>query len=82
MAYGVPLVAAAATALPEVVGEAGRLVDPGDVDGWAAAITALLEDPVERDRLARAGARRAQGYTWPANAAALAGLYHRALEAP
>lgn len=82
MAYGVPLVAAAATALPEVVGDAGRLVDPDDVDGWAHAIAALLGDPVERARLAGAGSERARRYTWTANAAALAGLYLRALESP
>ena len=79
MAYGVPLVAAASTALPEVVGDAGRLVDPDDVAGWSAAIGALLDDPAERARLAAAGAEQAQRYTWSANAAALAALYHRAL---
>ena len=34
MAAGTPVIAAAATALPEVVGDAGTLVDPDDLDGW------------------------------------------------
>src|SRR5690606_28092703 len=68
MAHGVPLVAAAATALPEVVGDAGVLVDPDDVDGWARAILALLDDAGERARLADAGRRRAAGLSWAANA--------------
>jgi alpha-1,3-rhamnosyl/mannosyltransferase len=79
MAYGTPLVAAASTALPEVVGDAGVLVDPDDVPGWAGAIAHLLEADDERTRLAKAGRERAARYTWPANAAALADLYHRAL---
>lgn len=81
MAYGAPLIAAAATALPEIVGEAGILVDPDDVEGWAAAITGLLDAPDEAQRLRAAGTRRAERYTWAANAAALAGVYREALRA-
>jgi alpha-1,3-rhamnosyl/mannosyltransferase len=79
MAYGAPLVAASTTALPEVVGDAGVLVDPDDVAGWTGAINALLGSPDERARLGEAGRRRARRYTWGANAAALAEVYRRAL---
>ncbi|MGH9274183.1 MAG: glycosyltransferase family 4 protein [Acidimicrobiales bacterium] len=79
LAYGAPLVAAAATALPEVVGEAGELVDPDDVDGWAAAISDLLAAPDERARRAEAGLVQARRYSWAANAAALADLYRGAV---
>lgn len=75
MAYGAPLVAADATALPEVVGEAGCLVDPEDVAGWAAALVRLLQDEDERRRLAAAGSLRAERYTWAANASALVEAY-------
>jgi len=79
MAYGAPLVAAAATALPEVVGDAGILVDPDDNAGWATAIIELLESPDRGARLAEAGLVRAQRYSWPANAAGLADLYRSAV---
>jgi glycosyltransferase involved in cell wall biosynthesis len=79
MAYGAPLVAAAATALPEVVGDAGLLVPPDDVAGWANALSDLLGDAGVRARLAAAGRERAGRYTWAANAAGLADLYHRAV---
>lgn len=78
MAYGAPLVAADATALPEVVGDAGLLVDPDDVEGWASAIGGLLDAPRERAALAAAGRERARRYSWSANAAALAELYRGA----
>jgi alpha-1,3-rhamnosyl/mannosyltransferase len=79
MAHGAAVVAAAATALPEVVGDAGVLVEPGDVEGWAAAIGGLLADPVRRRELGTAGRARAAGFGRAANAAALADVYRAAL---
>lgn len=79
MAYGAPVVASSATALPEVVGDAGLLVAAGDVQGWASAIGSLLEDTAERSRLAVLGRERARRFTWAANAAALVDVYRRAL---
>ena len=78
MAYGTALVAADATALPEVVGSAGVLVPPDAPDQWAGAILALLDRPDERARLAALGRERAARYTWAANADALASVYRRA----
>jgi glycosyltransferase involved in cell wall biosynthesis len=79
MAAGAPVVAAAATALPEVVGDAGLLVPPGDVAAWAAALDRVLADPAERQRLREAGLARAAGHTVEANAAAFAALYAAAI---
>ena len=78
MAAGTAVVAADATSLPEVVGDAGRLVPVGSVEGWAAAIGGLLADPGERSRLAEAGRGRAARYTTQANAEAFARLYRDA----
>jgi glycosyltransferase involved in cell wall biosynthesis len=79
MAHGAAVVAADTTALPEVVGDAGVLVDPDDVDGWATAIGSLIDDPGERARLGALGqARSAARHSWAANAAALADVYRRA----
>ena len=44
MACGTPVIVADATSLPEVVGDAGLLVDPGDEAALAAAIERLLGD--------------------------------------
>jgi glycosyltransferase involved in cell wall biosynthesis len=79
MAAGVPVVAADATSLPEVVGDAGVLVAPGDVPGWANAIERLLSDPGERATLGRAGRERAARFNPAANAAAFADLYRQVL---
>jgi alpha-1,3-rhamnosyl/mannosyltransferase len=81
MAHGAPVVASASTALPEVVGDAGVLVPPGDVEGWATAIGGLLADPARRQALAAAGRARAAGFGRAANAAAVVDVYRAALAA-
>ena len=78
MAAGTALVAADATALPEVVGDGGLLVDPDDVGAWSDAITGLLDDPGARRRLVERGRARAARFSWSANAAGFAALYQQA----
>lgn len=59
MAVGTPVVAYAAGALPDVVGDAGILVPPGDVDALAVALERVLGDEDLRGRLVAAGRKRA-----------------------
>ncbi len=56
MASGVVVVASRSGALPEVVGDAGLLVEPGDTAALAKALGELRDDPVGRARRAEAGA--------------------------
>jgi alpha-1,3-rhamnosyl/mannosyltransferase len=79
MAVGTPVVAARATALPEVVGDAGLLLDPDDPEAWAAAVEQVLDDAGLRSRLVEAGHRRAGELTATHSAAALALAYREAL---
>lgn len=64
MACGTPVVASSATSLPEVVGDAGLLVDPADVEGWTAALERVLGDAEVHAELRRRGLRRAAGFSW------------------
>jgi glycosyltransferase involved in cell wall biosynthesis len=70
-----PVIAADATALPEVVGEAGLLVDPDDPAQWSAAMVDLLDDPARRGQLADAGEARARTFDWGRSAESLADVY-------
>ncbi len=69
MTIGVPVIAARRGALPEVVGEAGLLIDPDDAAGLAQALGRVIADRSLRDRLREAGWRQAQTFQWARSAA-------------
>jgi glycosyltransferase involved in cell wall biosynthesis len=77
MRCGVPVVAGDAGALPEVLGDAARLVDPQDVDGLADAIVGLLEPGDAREELRRRGTARVARYDWTTTTARMVELYRR-----
>ncbi len=68
MAAGLPIVAARAGAVPEVLGdgECGTLVPPGNAAALAAAVEAFLEDPAIRTRSSEAGLARVRRFDAPA----------------
>jgi glycosyltransferase involved in cell wall biosynthesis len=80
MRRGCPVVAANAAALPEVVGDAGALVGPDDIDGWVSAIAAIIDDPDRRRALVEAGLSRAAYFSGERAADALLSAYRRAAE--
>lgn len=71
MAAGVPLVAAAAGSLPEVVDapRGGVLVPPGDAPALAGAVARLLDDRAAREALSASARISAGRYRWQAVAA-------------
>ncbi|MGH9231069.1 MAG: glycosyltransferase family 4 protein [Acidimicrobiales bacterium] len=68
MSLGTPVLAADAAALPEVIGDAGRLIAPGDADAWGEAMLELLHDGDERERLVAAGHLRVGRFSWATTA--------------
>jgi len=79
MARGVPVACSDRSALAEVAGSAALRFDPESPQAIADAITTLLTDPAERERLRRAGPEQARGYTWQATARGVLASYERAL---
>jgi glycosyltransferase involved in cell wall biosynthesis len=71
MAAGTPVVAAAATALPETCGEAALLADPRDPGAFADALVSLLEDASLHADRREAGLARAARFSWDRTARAL-----------
>jgi alpha-1,3-rhamnosyl/mannosyltransferase len=80
MSLGTPVLAGRAASLPEVVGEAGRLLDPDDAGVWGESMLALLHDGDERERLAAAGRERVRAFSWASTARATLAAYHDALD--
>ena len=80
MACATPLAASRGGALPEVVGDCGVLVEPGNPSDLAHALGELLDDPARRAALGAAGRRRVEDrFTWRATAAATAEVYRERL---
>jgi glycosyltransferase involved in cell wall biosynthesis len=69
MAAGVPVVAAAASALPETCGGAAIMVAPDDPDRFAGALVDATSDEAVRARLIAAGIDRASRFPWNRTAA-------------
>jgi glycosyltransferase involved in cell wall biosynthesis len=77
MAASVPVVGTHVGAVPEVVGDAALLVDADDVDGLAGALsTALADDAVRRDLVARGHARH-RAFSWTRTVDELLSLYEK-----
>jgi len=78
MAVGVPVVATAAGAVPEVVGDGAWLVDPGDGDGLAETLVRALDGGDDVTALVVRGRDRSTGFTWARCGNGLAALYRDA----
>ena len=77
MACGTPVVAANSASLPEVVGEAGLLVEPHDAAALATALLRLLREPDLHAELRGHGLRQAQKFTWQEAAQRTLAVYER-----
>lgn len=79
MACGTPVVATAAGALPEVVGDAGVLVPPSDAPALADALNEVLGDERRRDELSARSLEKAAALSWRRTAEETADHYLRLL---
>jgi glycosyltransferase involved in cell wall biosynthesis len=79
MAQATPVVCADIPALAELTGTAARLVPVNDPDGWASALDDLARDHGERERLAAAGRRRAEAFSWARCIADTVAVYREAV---
>jgi glycosyltransferase involved in cell wall biosynthesis len=78
MAEGVPVVAARAASIPEVVGDAALLFDPREADDLVHALCRLLDTSV-REQLERRGPERAAMFSWESTARQTADVYRSLL---
>jgi glycosyltransferase involved in cell wall biosynthesis len=64
MGRGAPVACSKLSALPEVAGDAALYFDPYDQADVTRALARLLADPQLRDRIAAAGRRQAERFSW------------------
>jgi len=68
LACGVPVVGSNASSLPEVVGDAGVLLDPDDIHGMAGALIQLMCDDAFYAELRQRACHQAARFSWEATA--------------
>jgi len=69
------VLAAHTGALPEVVGDAGILLPPDDVDAWARAMHQVAEDDGLRRSMIERGRAWSERFTWGRAAKETAAVY-------
>lgn len=76
MACGTPVIASNRSSLPEVVGDAGFLVDPHDYHSMTERTRDLLTNPGLRSELSRRGVERSRDFSWDRTAIRTAEVLH------
>ena len=61
---GAPVVTSTLSAMPEIVGDAGILVNPYNVEEIAEAVYQVLSKPSLREELVKKGVERAKQFSW------------------
>ncbi|MBI4426076.1 MAG: glycosyltransferase family 4 protein [Candidatus Kerfeldbacteria bacterium] len=79
MAAGTPVVAAVTSSIPEVVGQAGILVNGYEEGAWVTALASAAEDEERRRHLRRLGRDRSRQFTWERTARIVAKVVHEAV---
>jgi glycosyltransferase involved in cell wall biosynthesis len=79
LACGVPVVALNASSLPEVVGDAGLLVEPGDLQALAEALARLTAHPALAAELGGRAVEQAARFRWDRAAAEMEDVFRDAI---
>ncbi|HEC91416.1 MAG TPA: glycosyltransferase family 1 protein [Candidatus Atribacteria bacterium] len=81
MKCGVPVIASNTTSVPEIVGNAGILIDPRDTDGWKREMVRVLSSYSLRRKMRENGIKRASEFTWEKTAKQILNGWHELLKA-
>jgi glycosyltransferase involved in cell wall biosynthesis len=77
LACGTPVITSDASSLPEVVGQAGLMVEATDVEALAQAMKQVLEDDALQEEMIARGLEQARKFTWQKAASRLLNLYKK-----
>ena len=79
LACGAPVISSSVASIPEVVGDAGVLLDPHDTSAWTAAMRRVAEDDAWRSDWRQRGPARAARFSWSRCAVETVACYRRAM---
>lgn len=75
MSQGAPVITSNSSSIPEIVGEAGVMIDPYDEDAILQAMKQIASGEVNRGTLGKMAITRAQGFSWEISAQKVMRLY-------
>ncbi|WP_139905726.1 glycosyltransferase family 4 protein [Clostridium thermarum] len=82
MSCGTPVITSNVSSIPEVVGDAGILIDPYDTTNLMEALVNTLSDEKLKEHLSQAGLNRAAQYSWKRTAAETLEVYKKIIGMP
>ncbi len=77
MEQGAPVISSNSSSLPEIVGQAGVLVDPYQEEAICAAMEKFATGEIQTELLRRQSLRKAREFSWDDAARQVAGLYRQ-----
>ena len=80
MQCGVPVITSNTSSLPEVVGDAGIMLDPRDADGLCQSMLGIYQNPSLREEMSRKSLAQAKKFTWKKCVAETIAAYKTALD--
>lgn len=82
MQFGAPIIASNSTSIPEVVGNAGLLIEPDDIEAWSQTLFRFSGDEKLRKSLVQKALKQASSFSWESSASMLLDLYEEAVNLP
>lgn len=82
MACGTPVITSNTSSMPEVAGDAARLIDPTDTDELASALASILMDESCRKKMRQMGLERASLFSWEKCARETLAVYEKVYANP
>ena len=77
MSCGVPVITSNTSSLPEVIGDAGVMLPPTDIQAWVDAICELSSNPESREILRKHGSKRAEQFNWERSAQSMLEIFRK-----
>ena len=77
MACGTPVITSNTTSLPEVVGDAGIMIDPADINKLSQEIYSVLTDKDLQKDMSKKGLKRASRFNWDKSASETLEIYEK-----
>jgi glycosyltransferase involved in cell wall biosynthesis len=79
MQCGTPVIGSDISSIPEIIGEAGILIEPNDHSAWADEIYRMISDSSIRESYSQKALERAKQFTWEKTARETKRIYEKVL---